>query len=496
MDENRMRLLYDYVRLRYIDKNEIEAISLLPQIAYHQDDKDLIVLHTLGNGDELQRYEQKLHIAIRFAGRYIQEGLSKELRLEQLAYPEFDWLQSSILRPAFQHLCFRYKNQVYSILIALGKDNNVYVSKQDFENQIRECKNHNLIPCVIPLDSDDFHPLIKGYHLRFSDKSVVVNIKLQSSELPVELSEWEIQNTGLQIVLDDIKNNGGKVSSYCNVLGIEPQVWFEDLNGHRCYVVVATRLENRPFAKKLNTQMYQRFEQFNGYYADVCLHVADSTEEKLYRSHGIHFDFDGLEYIERAAIRTGGTDQKLYEVVNNTDSEICQRFSAAERINKQLLQTKQFILRHEKENNFVLKDGKLMMTDKSLIGPSLSMVFLWLRSLCERNVELMNSLIAEYTVEDGEIDEEEMEDFLWFHFHVSHLSATNLEAYYFQAKGIINFIDAMTPQARTIAELMADKSQIPPTLALTSELSSAKRLTRQIIAQIIARDFTSGALRF
>lgn len=40
------------------------------------------------------------------------------------------------------------------------------------------------------------------------------------------------------------------------------------------------------------------------------------------------------------------------------------------------------------------------------------------------------------------------------------------------------------------------KSQIPPTLALTSELSSAKRLTRQIIAQIIARDFTSGALRF
>lgn len=494
VDETRMALLYDYVRLKFIERKELEAIACLPQIAYYQDKKYQVALYTTTNDEDLRRYERKLPTALNAAGYYIQEGLKHELGVESLSLPEFSWIQSVLLKPAFQHLCFRYKNQVFSILIALGKNNEAFVSKQDIDNQLRECRENNMVSCVIPLDCDDFHPLSDGSYLRYSDKNVRVNVKLLSSDTPVEMSEWEIQDLGIQIVREDIEMDGGKIAHYCNVLGIEPQIFFEDKDGHRCYAVAATHAKNKSYKKKLNIQMYEWLKEYDGFYAEVGLGTSDDENGTLYRGQGLFVDYKGLEYIERAAMHTGSEDKEIYIVCENPPViPSSSLLPTKEQINKQLLLTGHFILSHEKENNFVFQNGKLMPTDKGFIGITLGSVYSWIRSLCKRNVEFLNSIISKYSRhEEVDEDAEYMEAFLRFHFNQENIKHKELKLYYHQAQAIVAFIDAMTAHAKYIAEVVADISSYSQSLAPTTELKTAEDLAETDIVQIIARDIKEG----
>lgn len=59
-----------------------------------------------------------------------------------------------------------------------------------------------------------------------------------TDDVEVEMSGWELHNFAIQIVRDHIVNNiKGNVLSYCDVDGIDPQVWFEDKQGTRSWVV-------------------------------------------------------------------------------------------------------------------------------------------------------------------------------------------------------------------------------------------------------------------
>lgn len=311
LNDQQLSLLYDYVNEKFIKHNEVEALALIPQIAYVDASEQPLALYTIHNDQERKQYERRLPAALRAGGYYIQEGLKETLCLDALQSPQFAWLQSTLLHPAFQHLCFRYKNQVFSVLIALGKNCTAYVSQQDYDNQIRECKQYNMVPCVIPLDADDFHPLLGKNHLRYTDHDFSVNIRLHSSNEPIKMSDWEIQDMGIQVVRDDITRNGGTIDSYCNVPGINPQIWFTDKNGQRCYVVVVAHIANIDTNKPLNVKMYTKLADYPGYYAEVGLGSVESGSE-LYRGCELYVNYNGLETIERAAIRTGGTDEDIF----------------------------------------------------------------------------------------------------------------------------------------------------------------------------------------
>ena len=51
------------------------------------------------------------------------------------------------------------------------------------------------------------------------------------------MSEWEINNIGIQCACDYLRKQGVTSISYNDVIGIAPQIWFEK-DGENCYAFV------------------------------------------------------------------------------------------------------------------------------------------------------------------------------------------------------------------------------------------------------------------
>ncbi len=137
-------------------------------------------------------------------------------------------------------------------------------------------------------------------------------------DVKVEMSEWELHNFAIQIVRDDIgKNMEGSILSYCDVIGIDPQIWFDDQQGNRCWVIVRhfaqiEGTESTPFKgiEARNSQLVP----YDGYFAAVSVASSEpftlDLDAKLvplskrfdgsspvYRGDGFYVSFKGLERI-------------------------------------------------------------------------------------------------------------------------------------------------------------------------------------------------------
>ncbi|MBP5306783.1 MAG: hypothetical protein J6Y79_01885 [Paludibacteraceae bacterium] len=273
-----------------------------------------------------EEYEKKLPAGLRAAGWFIQ----KYFQDRNIKYPAMRWIQTRLTYPAFQYLCFAYAGNIYSVLIEFYDGNASYVLDRDLSNQIRECKANDLIPCTIVLRSDNYEPVIDGNHLILSDKHTPVAFKKREGD--VRMSAWEINNFGVSIVMQDLEKEGNKIMSFCDVLNIEPQIWFEDKNGNRCYVIVNTisgsTKENTEY--QINHNLLMRFINYNGFYAEVNILPNDliakdengrvlmpserfdskNPKEILYRDHQFYINYRGLKYIEKQAAEKGVTHKK------------------------------------------------------------------------------------------------------------------------------------------------------------------------------------------
>lgn len=224
-------------------------------------------------GDFAKAYQDNLYLSYPTAGKSIQKYISEK----GIESPEFSWIQTDIVSPAFQHLCFRYRTYIFSVIIGLhgfetkdGKQiDGIIVSEQDYNNLIRESENNNLIPCICPIAARPQLPLINNpclIHAITGDYITFDNLLLQKQ---VPMSKWEINSMGVQTVMQYIEKENGKINSYCDVVGIEPQIWFEK-NGRTSYVIVRS---NPPGKRKekfyINHNLLLRLSEFDGYFADV-----------------------------------------------------------------------------------------------------------------------------------------------------------------------------------------------------------------------------------
>ena len=149
-------------------------------------------------------YNGILPMCYQIGGKSVQDYVSSK----GLSHPDFAWLQTNLVRPSFQHLCFRYLSDVYSIIIAVhgfslgeGKDDDrIIVSKQDYENLVRESKKNNLVPCFLPIAARPQLPMINGIHLIHAITGEIIKLDGRVSEQQIPMSEWEINSLGVQTV--------------------------------------------------------------------------------------------------------------------------------------------------------------------------------------------------------------------------------------------------------------------------------------------------------
>ena len=275
-------------------------------------------------------YEEKLSTGLRASGWYIQ----KYFRNQGIEFPDFKWIQSELNYPAFQHLAFAYKGNIYSILMEFVNSDGNHILPQDIKNQICECKKNDMIACTIPLDYETYEPLLEGNHLISTETRE--NISFGERKGNVVMSAWEINNFGVSIVKDQLRKEGKKIISSCDLLTVEPQIWFENEFGKRCYVIVNIISGNTPEAVnyKLNHQLLLELLNYDGYYAEVGIFPSDAIaydsegkivplgkrdsmtdpKEILFRGKGFYINYTGLRIIERKAAENGVDDKSIYSL--------------------------------------------------------------------------------------------------------------------------------------------------------------------------------------
>jgi hypothetical protein len=230
---------------------------------------------------------------------------------------DFRWIKADLTWPSFDHLTFAYGNQIFSVLVEIINGNESLLSEQEVRHCFTTCVRNRLTPCIFQVGARDMQPLHKEWNLLALETNLPIDPCDVVTEERIEMSDWEKLNMSIQIVRQSVSDSGDTVLSFCDLPGIEPQVWFENQAGKRCWVVVRNYPRISDDLHEINelVGLEKRHEQlapFGGYFAPVSFASSEPVlydrdggviplsrrfdgSAPLYRGDTFYIKFDGLK---------------------------------------------------------------------------------------------------------------------------------------------------------------------------------------------------------
>lgn len=232
------------------------------------------------------------------AGNQIQEKISQS--------DDLHWIRAEYTYPSFDSMNFMYKNLIFSVIIDIqDKYGKSYLPEIFIKRQLYACKTYNLIPCKYPIivpnptepEPDKIKPKTQGWNLfnTETDKEIIPE-DFNTNDL-IELSDWEMRNFGIRFISRYLSAKKIKLLSFQDTLEVDPQIWFEDENGKKCWIIVrCEHTEEIKKPKKLN-EIIRRCFKYDGYFAGIIIEPKNKDIKTLYRCQDIRITFNGLEKI-------------------------------------------------------------------------------------------------------------------------------------------------------------------------------------------------------
>ena len=217
------------------------------------------------------------------------------------------WVRPQYTYPAFDHINFSYKNAVFSVLVDI-QDNSgkSYLPEEYIKRQLYAAKVYNLIPCKFVAITDNVHDYdfasfqVKndGWNLYNSESGELVVPEEISAEEDIKMSEWEIRSYCIQYVIRYIKSMGYRLQSFQDTLEVDPQIWFENKNGKRAWILLRSVLSSDEEVKKPEKmqEIIKRCFKYDGYFVGVLVEPKLEGQE-LYRGNEIKISFSCYEKI-------------------------------------------------------------------------------------------------------------------------------------------------------------------------------------------------------
>lgn len=134
-------------------------------------------------------------------------------------------------------------------------------------------------------------PFESGWNLRHTHTGKIIIPTEISDDSLRPVSDWELLNWAITIVMNDLQKNGNKILSFTDAPDVMPQLWFEDKSGNRCWVQV---IVNKPMS--IANFSGTSAEKYKGYIAGVSITPTDG-EPILYRSHPAAVNYQGLQKV-------------------------------------------------------------------------------------------------------------------------------------------------------------------------------------------------------
>lgn len=198
-------------------------------------------------------------------GMHIQD-MANKLKLK---YPvDFSFIKLCPCDKEFTDMVFRYKNQVYAILMDITHNGKHIASetnnKRDF---IKVAKENNLIPCLFPI-ALEFKPTTDehghGIHLTEfempeleytvvkSDTWNLINAETNepvnpldiASDEPIKMSDYELYNFAVLVASQLLEEKGAVIKSISDIPGYYPQIILNDDSDKEYWCIIAYSTEH------------------------------------------------------------------------------------------------------------------------------------------------------------------------------------------------------------------------------------------------------------
>lgn len=226
------------------------------------------------------------------------------LHIEKQLQDKFHgWLRCNLTPPFLEHLSFRLGNQLFFIhlvdvdgLLETPSSLNGLLAIAD------GCKGH---ACLMPMRKrgNDWQPSEIGWGLIEARTYAYINpVELVSDE-KIKMTEWELHDFAVQVVRQDLVQQGREMMSWQGNPEVKPSIWFVGDNGPE-WVVVKCLSHPSVHEGIIETLSTLELPSAKGNFAIVT--VANANDpfdldainngnfELLYRGEGMMVKYEGL----------------------------------------------------------------------------------------------------------------------------------------------------------------------------------------------------------
>lgn len=218
------------------------------------------------------------------------------------------WLRAHPFPPFLEHLSFRLGNQLFFVRVEDASGKVLGPGTVKGLMSIADCNGGHA--CFLPMKKKllggAWVSELPGWGLADArTRKVVDPISLVTDE-KIEMTSWELQDMAVQVVHDYLQKQCRQMMSWQSNPEVDPAIWFiGDSGGPEWVVVRVTKYPENSAVRPANWESIARnCERLSnvGHFASVALVSTEqpfaAVGEKtvpLYRGHGMHVRFTGLE---------------------------------------------------------------------------------------------------------------------------------------------------------------------------------------------------------
>lgn len=219
--------------------------------------------------------------------------------------PGFYWLKTQVSHPSFADVVFGFGNKVFAIIAADvvekplpqgGLDIAVTVDAVKRDLLIRESLQNGLVPAMFPMWPDTLRPLHGDWNLlALPEGGLFDPVAAGLHGEPAPMSPWELNNVGVRAALKHLHETGRRVLSWQDMTGFYPQIWFEEGDGTRAWLVAFPDVSpeaDAPFPAALR-ELPSRLAPAPGYVARVGIRSARQRKPVPCRAEDLILTYHG-----------------------------------------------------------------------------------------------------------------------------------------------------------------------------------------------------------
>lgn len=222
------------------------------------------------------------------------------------------WLRANLEPPFLEHLSFRLGNQLFFIRVEDADGDTPAPGNLEGLLAIAEgCEGH---ACLMPMKrhGDEWRPMLPGWGLQDAKTQQLINPPDLITADNIEMTDWELHDFAVQVVRQNLEDQGKKLMTWQSNPSVDPSIWFEGEQGPEWVIVREVRYPKSEAALPENlVDIIDHCAKMSstGHFASVAfINLDDPIDPKastngnflpLYRGHGANIRYEGLKPISK-----------------------------------------------------------------------------------------------------------------------------------------------------------------------------------------------------